>query len=156
MGGNPEGDYAPGRLDWQQAWYLNMWARFRNKDFFTRTYEDYYRIFLEPNLNSWWQNRPYMYDGSGAFTAGIVEALLQSHAGEIHLLPCLPEMWKTGSFRGFRARGGVNVNTNWNGDTVNVELKANRDGQHKVRYGKTIREVYLKEGRPVKLTFDAS
>jgi len=156
MAGDTEADYAPGRLDWQQTWYLSMWARFRNKDFFQRTYEDYFKIFLEPNLNSWWQRRPYQYDGSGAFTAGVVEALLQSHAGEIHLLPCLPEMWKEGRFRGFRARGGVTVNTNWNAESVDVELMANSDGRFKVRYGASVREITLEKGHPVNLKFDAS
>jgi alpha-L-fucosidase 2 len=156
MGGDTEADYAPGRLDWQQAWYLSMWARFRNKDLFQRTYEDYIRIFLEPNLNSWWQSRPYQYDGSGAFTAGVAEALVQSHAGEIHLLPCLPEMWKEGRLRGFRARGGVTVSAEWNTERVKVTLITNRDGRFAVRYGASVREINLVRGRPVNLAFDAS
>jgi alpha-L-fucosidase 2 len=153
MGAGKEADYAPGRLDWQHGWYLNMWARFRERGLFWRTYEDYYKIFLEPNLNSYWQKRPYQYDGSGAVTAGMAEALLQSHAGEIHLLPCLPEMWKEGRFCGFRARGGVTVSASWNAESVDVELIANRDGRFKVRYGASVREITLEKGKPVKLTF---
>ncbi|MCF7848244.1 MAG: hypothetical protein K9M45_05280 [Kiritimatiellales bacterium] len=156
MGGSPEADYAPARLDWQQTWYLNIWARLRNRDLFRRTYEDIYRIYLEPSLNSWWQDRPFQYDGNGALSSGMAEALLQSHAGEIHLLPCLPEMWPEGSFRGFRARGGVTVSASWDKHHVEVELVASRDGKCKVRYGNTVQEVVLKKGQPVQVKFDES
>jgi len=156
MGDGEEVDYAPGRLDWTHGWLLNIWARFRNPELYQRTYLDYYKIFLEPNLNSWWKTRPYVMDGSGAVTAGMAEALLQSHAGEIHVLPCLPVMWEEGRFRGFRARGGVTVNVNWNAESVDVELMANSDGRFKVRYGASVRKITLEKGRPVKLIFDAS
>lgn len=153
FGRGVEADYAPGRLDWQQSWYLNMFARMRDKKLFERVYWDFQRMYMEPNLNSWWTTRPYVMDASGAVTAGMAEALMQSHAGEIHLLPCLPDMWPEGHFEGFRARGGVTISAEWKAGSVTAKLVANHDGKFKVRYENNVREVSLKKGKSFEVKF---
>jgi alpha-L-fucosidase 2 len=59
--------------------------------------------------------------------------LLQSHAGEIHVLPALPEAWKSGSVRGLRARGGFTVDIAWeNGKVKNITIYSALGGNCRV------------------------
>jgi hypothetical protein len=54
--------------------------------------------------------------------------LLQSHAGEIQLLPAIPKNWmEKGSFTGLRARGGYEVNCSWeNGKVTHYKIYSSK------------------------------
>ncbi|MDI5944231.1 glycoside hydrolase family 95 protein, partial [Micromonospora sp. DH15] len=67
-------------------------------------------------------------------TSGIAEMLLQSHAGELHVLPALPTAWPTGQVAGLRGRGGYTVGVAWTNSQIDeIAIRADRDGTLKLR-----------------------
>ncbi len=83
------------------------------------------------------RNELIQLDGSFGFTAAVAEMLLQSHAGEIHLLPALPKAWVAqGSFRGLCARGGFSVDCAWKeGAVVSATVSGKPGAKAVVRIG---------------------
>ena len=60
--------------------------------------------------------------------------LLQSHAGEIALLPALPTAWPSGSVTGLKARGAVEVDVAWqDGKATRAALRPGVDGARRLR-----------------------
>ncbi len=75
--------------------------------------------------------------------------LLQSHAGEIHLLPALPSWWSDGTVKGLRARGGYTVDITWKDGVIeSATIVPDFSGKHIVRYGDKRKKVSFKAGKP--------
>ncbi len=58
---------------------------------------------------------PVMYDNP---FGGFGELLLQSHTGHLDILPALPKAWAAGKISGIRARGGYELDIEWEGNKM--------------------------------------
>ena len=112
-----------GHTGWSRAWITNMWARLFDSNMVYENLQKLIAYSTHPNMLN--NLPPFQIDANFGGTAGMAEALLQSHSGEINLLPALPEEWQSGEIKGLRAKGGFEVSIKWeNGKLSTAEIKS--------------------------------
>jgi alpha-L-fucosidase 2 len=124
---------------WSRAWAGGLMARLGDGNMARDLIGSMARYSGLPNLLSCCNLRrapklmedakPMQIDGNLGTVQAVIEMLLQSHDGEIAILPALPESWQKGSFRGLVARGNVVVDAWWeNGQLTRARLTPRVDG----------------------------
>lgn len=129
------------RRSWTWPWRTALWARFYEAEKAYEMVQSYLRFNVLDNLLG--THPPMQMDGTYGITGGMSEMLVQSHAGQIELLPALPAAWKDGSANGLRARGNITINMEWkNGKVTDLNLTTTSPNPKEVKVvmnGKTVK-----------------
>jgi alpha-L-fucosidase 2 len=137
------GDGASG---WSQAWKMNLRARLHDGDHAFKLLGNLVSGNTLPNLFSG-GGKVMQVDGLLGGASGIGEMLLQSHNGDIALLPALPAAWAQGHVSGMRARGGFELAFEWmKGKLTRVTVYSLRGSACRIRYGEIVTEIATKAG----------
>lgn len=129
------------RRSWTWPWRCALWARLGEGERSGMMLRGLLSYNTLPNL--FCNHPPFQMDGNFGIPAAMAEMLMQSHAGEIHLLPAIPKSWAvSGSFAGLRARGGFSVACEWkDGKVTSYQVRSASQEKVKIRVNGELKEI---------------
>lgn len=150
---------------WSKGWRINLWARLWDGNRAYKMFRELLR-YVDPDgkktetprrgggtyPNLFDAHPPFQIDGNFGGAAAVAEMLVQSNESEIRLLPALPDAWETGSVKGICARGGFEIEMNWNNKKLEkVTIFSKIGGKTTLISGDKKQNVTLKKGEKLEI-----
>ncbi len=138
---------------WSLGWVVSILVRLLDGQKALELIENMYCPKLYPNLFIDAHGQVQVGDMMGV-PAAMAEMLVQSHDGEIQLLPALPEKWSKGALSGFCAEGAFSVSMQWqDGELQSAAISSRKGGPCTVRYGNRVATLNTRAGEQYRLSF---
>jgi len=152
---------------WSKGWRINLWARLWDGNRAYKMYRELLR-YVDPDgkktekprrgggtyPNLFDAHPPFQIDGNFGGAAAVAEMLVQSDENEIRLLPALPDVWETGSVKGLCARGGFEIEMEWNSKTIKkVTILSKNGGKTTLISGDKKQNITLKKGQKLEINW---
>jgi len=118
--------------NWARAWRIYCWSRLLDGERANKIFSELISEQGFENLMTFQHvpgSKRMQVDASMSTPGFVAEMLLQSHLGEIHILPALPSDWPEGKVEGLLARGGYEIEIEWEqGHLKGAEIKSLKGG----------------------------
>ncbi len=149
---------------WSKGWRINLWARLWDGNRAYKMYRELLHYVVPdgvktnyargggtyPNLFD--AHPPFQIDGNFGGAAAVVEMLVQSDDNEIRLLPALPDVWENGTISGVCARGGFEVDMEWQDKSISrLSISSEKGGKTMVISGDKEKEISLNPGEKMEI-----
>lgn len=131
---------------WSRAWLINCSARLLDGEMA----HEHIQLLLKKSIskNLFDMHPPFQIDGNFGYTAGVTEMLMQSHEeNTIRILPALPVLWKNGTVKGLKARGGLTIDIFWsNNELDKVIIKSDFENKFNLIYQNKVIPIEMQKG----------